>query len=110
MIVRDFQFRETFRYTIQGIGLLPIFITAIRYSDSSFFRLLNLKWIKFLGLISYSLYLVHDIVLVALKATHVPTVIQIVLGFGLSIIIATTIYYFIDKPCAALKKAWTSST
>jgi len=108
LIVRDFQFRETFRYTIQGIGLLPIFITAIRYSDSSFWSWLNLKWIKFLGLISYSLYLVHDIVLSALKTTHLPIVIQIPLGLGLSILIATAIYYLIDKPCAALKKTWSS--
>uniref|UniRef100_UPI001ABB55EE acyltransferase family protein n=1 Tax=Aetokthonos hydrillicola TaxID=1550245 RepID=UPI001ABB55EE len=108
LVIRDFQFRETFRYTIQGIALLPIFITAIRYSDSSFFRLLNLRWIKFLGLISYSLYLVHDIVLSGLKTMHLNIGIQILLGLGLSISIATAIYYFIEKPCAALKKAWSS--
>ena len=109
LIYREPHFRETFRYTIQGIGLLPIFITAIRYSDSSFFRLLNLNWIKFLGVTSYSLYLVHDIVLSALKITGLPIVIQIILALGLSIIIATAIYYFVDKPCAALKKTWSFS-
>ncbi|SRR5579883_583455 len=110
LITREPQFRETFRYTIQGIALFPIFITAIRYSDSSLFQFLNLNGIKFLGVMSYSLYLIHYIFLNALKTTNFPVFIQALLALGLSIITATAIYYFVEKPCARLKKAWVISS
>src|SRR5213075_526599 len=29
-VVRDFGFRETVRYTLQGIALVPVFVVAIR--------------------------------------------------------------------------------
>jgi peptidoglycan/LPS O-acetylase OafA/YrhL len=109
LINREPQFRETFRYTIQGIALFPIFITAIRYSDSFLFRFLNLKWVRFIGVLSYSLYLVHYIVLDGLEITHLPIVLQKVLVLGLAIMIATAIHYFIEKPCARLRKVWLTS-
>jgi peptidoglycan/LPS O-acetylase OafA/YrhL len=58
-LVRNAEFRETLRYTLQGVGLAPIFIAAIRFPGWGPFRILNWKWVRFIGTLSYSLYLVH---------------------------------------------------
>ena len=40
-VYRDAQFRETFRYTLQGLALAPLFFAAIRYSHWPIFRWLD---------------------------------------------------------------------
>ena len=52
-------FRETFRYSIQGLALTPVFIAAIRFPGWLLFRPLNTRLASFVGVLSYSLYLVH---------------------------------------------------
>lgn len=56
-------FRETFRYSLQGIALLPIFYFAIRFHDNAVFRHLNSHWMVKLGVWSYAIYLIHQIVI-----------------------------------------------
>jgi peptidoglycan/LPS O-acetylase OafA/YrhL len=58
-LYRDQRFRDTFRYTMQGLALLPCFTVAIR-SRGVLFALLNWTPLRYLGVISYSLYLIHD--------------------------------------------------
>src|SRR5262249_19232617 len=41
VVYRSTFFRETFRYTLQGIALLPVFYFAIRFHDNTIFRHLN---------------------------------------------------------------------
>jgi peptidoglycan/LPS O-acetylase OafA/YrhL len=60
--VRDVFFRETFRYSIQGLALFPIFIYVIRYNNSRLTRILEWRPLAHLGELSYSLYLIHEIV------------------------------------------------
>ena len=45
LVYREADFRETFRYTLQGLALLPIFYYAIKYATVGPFRLLNTKWL-----------------------------------------------------------------
>ena len=72
LVYREADFRETFRYTLQGIALLPIFYYAIKYATVGPFRLLNTKWLMRIGVLSYGIYLSHYIVLEALgKNVHV---------------------------------------
>jgi peptidoglycan/LPS O-acetylase OafA/YrhL len=104
IVYRDPQFRETFRYTVQGIALLPLFFVAVRYHDWPIFKLLNLGWLRFLGVLSYSLYLVHQIILVILeqRVTWHPFVIGTV-ALGLAIVVATIMHYIIEKPSGRLR-------
>ena len=44
LVYRNPTFRETFRYSIQGLALMPLFYFAIRFSDNALFRKLNLPW------------------------------------------------------------------
>jgi peptidoglycan/LPS O-acetylase OafA/YrhL len=64
-------FRETFRYSLQGIALLPLFYFAIRFHDNRIFRHLNTKWIVSLGIWSYAIYLIHYVIINGIGA-HFP--------------------------------------
>jgi peptidoglycan/LPS O-acetylase OafA/YrhL len=63
LVYRDAVFRETIRYSMQGLALMPIFYFAIRFSDNLLFRTLNLSLAVTLGTYSYAIYLIHYVVL-----------------------------------------------
>src|SRR5262249_135793 len=63
LIYRNAAFRETFRYSLQGIALIPIFYFAILFYDNSLFRHLNSVWATRMGSYSYSIYLIHQIII-----------------------------------------------
>ncbi len=103
---RDDQFRETARYTLQGVALMPIFICAIRWPDFLPFRVLNTKVMSFLGVLSYSLYLTHHVIVFGVQK-HLPElhgVVQGLIAFGLTLGLSYGIYLAIEKPCARLRK------
>lgn len=61
---RDEVFRQTWRYTLQGVGLLVMFNTAIR-DRGLVSRILNNAAAKQIAVLSYTLYLVHSAMIVA---------------------------------------------
>ena len=63
LLYRNVAFRETIRYDIQGIALMPLFYFAVRFADNRLFRKLNLPWMVTLGTYSYAIYLIHDVVI-----------------------------------------------
>ena len=73
LLYRDSAFRETFRYSIQGLALMPIFYFAVQFSNNQLFQKLNSPWAVTLGTYSYSIYLIH-FVIIGLIAKNVPAV------------------------------------
>jgi peptidoglycan/LPS O-acetylase OafA/YrhL len=63
LIYRNPVFRETLRYSLQGIALIPIFYFAILFHDNAIFRHLNSVWAIRIGVYSYVIYLVHQIII-----------------------------------------------
>jgi peptidoglycan/LPS O-acetylase OafA/YrhL len=105
LVVRVPQFDQTLRYTLQGIALVPLFTIAIRYHDRGIVRLLNARWLKRIGVLSYGLYLVHTSVIYGVQQwTDWHPAIQGVLAFGLSFLLASTIYHIVEQPSARLRK------
>jgi peptidoglycan/LPS O-acetylase OafA/YrhL len=103
---RDPAFRETFRYTLQGIALFPLFYLAIVDHERPLWRWLNYAPLRFLGILSYTLYLVH---FCALHATwhllpDVSAPVQAVIGGAAALGITLAIYYGVERPCARLRK------
>lgn len=94
------------RYTLHGLALYPIFVTAIRYPEWGPFRLLNTRPLCFLGRISFPLYLVHFTVIRALvKSPHpLPPVAQGILAFLIPFVLAYGIYRFVEQPVARIRK------
>jgi peptidoglycan/LPS O-acetylase OafA/YrhL len=104
-LYRSDTFRETARYTLQGIALFPLFFCAIRYPEWPIFRWLETRPMRALGLISYTFYLVH-LPCLALLAIHTkfnqPT--RAVLGFIATITVCTAMYYFVERHMGALRR------
>ena len=61
IVYRNPFFRETSRYTLQGISLMPIFYLAINGKKTILFRVLNSSFVTRIGIYSYSIYLIHFI-------------------------------------------------
>jgi peptidoglycan/LPS O-acetylase OafA/YrhL len=109
-VVRDNAFRETLRYSLQGVALTPIFLAAVEHPDWTIFRPLNWRPLRFLGALSYSLYLLHQGTL-ALVGDHLPLhpLAQAVVGFAIALTAAWAIYEWVEKPCARLRRRLSAS-
>ena len=109
---RSLEFESTLRYTIQGIALHGIFIAAIRFPDWGVFQILNWNWMRFIGLLSYSLYLVHHTVInaVNLYLPQISVALQGAISMLISLILAYAIYRYIELPCGKLRKHLSSSS
>jgi peptidoglycan/LPS O-acetylase OafA/YrhL len=105
-VVRGDAFRETFRYSLQGLALMPLFVCAMRYPSWWPMRVLNLRAVAFVGTLSYSLYLLHQVAL-ACVANLNPTwgmAKVTLLSLLISFVLAFAIYQLIEKPCATLRR------
>ena len=110
LAVRVDSFRDTLRYTVQGVALYPIFIAAICFPYWGLFRVLNWSWVRFVGVLSYSLYLVHFVVIKILNAT-MPELGMLATGLialVISFAISYGIYRFAEVPAAKLKRKYAS--
>lgn len=108
-VVRNAVFRETLRYSLQGIGLFPIFVTAVRYPNWGPYPFLQLRFVRYVGTISFTLYLVHQVVFSVLADHGIiqPTV-TLPLAFVLSLALASFSWFAIEKPCAGLRRRFAS--
>jgi len=105
LIPRDSNFEQTLRYTLQSFGLLPFFIAAVRWHDRGPFRVLNLSAVRYVGMLSYSLYLMHMTGLWAVSQwTKWPPLVEGIVVFAGLTVLAMLIHRFIEKPCAALRR------
>lgn len=104
-VLRDAWFQETVAYTVQGICLFPLFIAAVRYHDWGPFQLLNVGAVKFLGVLSYSIYLMHPAILWAVdKTLHQGWKVEAVISLALTLGLAYIIYEAVEKPATRLRK------
>jgi peptidoglycan/LPS O-acetylase OafA/YrhL len=111
-ICDSIEFESTLRYTIQGIALHGLFIAAIRFPDWGVFQILNWNWMRFIGLLSYSLYLVHHTVIYAvyLYLPQISVALQGAISMLISLILAYAMYRYIELPCGKLRKQLSSSS
>lgn len=105
LFVRQPEFEQTFRYTLQSFGLLPFFLAAVRWHDRGPFRLLNTAVAKYLGLLSYSMYLLHTSVIWGLESwTHWSDPLRGLVAFGIVLVLGTGMYHLVEKPCGKLRR------
>jgi peptidoglycan/LPS O-acetylase OafA/YrhL len=104
-LYRSEGFRNTFRYTIQGVALMPLLIAAIRFQGSWVVKILNLAWVRFLGVLSYSLYLCHSIILEAIIGVWaIGPIATGAAGILCALIFATLVHFFVERPCTTVRK------
>jgi peptidoglycan/LPS O-acetylase OafA/YrhL len=107
LLFRAGWFRETFRYTIQGVALMPLFALAIRRGRSGPLSFLHNYMMRLISVYSYTIYLVHSVLLVFLFDTRQPRFIKsFPVVMVLSFISAALMYRFVDVPMAAIRRRY----
>src|SRR3984957_13930666 len=104
-LARSDDFRDTLRYPLQGLALIPLFIAAIHYQKTWPVRFLNLTFMRFLGVLSYSLYLCHSIIMeYVATAWTINPVLSGAISLACALGFATLVHYWIERPCTRLRK------
>jgi peptidoglycan/LPS O-acetylase OafA/YrhL len=105
LVFRRPWFEQTFRYTLQSFGLLPVFVAVILWHDRGLVRVLNWRAVRYLGVLSYSMYLMHTSLLWGLQSrTSLPIVVRSPLALAILVIVAGLMYRYIERPCARLRR------
>jgi peptidoglycan/LPS O-acetylase OafA/YrhL len=104
-LLRNDGFRDTLRYTLQGLALIPLFIAAIHYQKSWPVLFLNLPFVRFLGVLSYTLYLCHSVIMesVAVALPDRP-VLTGAISLACALGFATLVHYGVERPCTKIRK------
>jgi peptidoglycan/LPS O-acetylase OafA/YrhL len=105
LLWKNIQFRETVRYTIQGIALVPLFYAAIKYHRYPLFRVLNNKVLVFIGKISYGFYLSHYLLIYLAQDLWGESMFsKIAGGLTLTLLFSSMLYFFVEKYFYNLRK------
>ena len=99
-------FRETFRYSLQGLALLPLFYIAVSRPDWGVFRWLNWRAVRFVGSLSYSIYLSHFFVLSVLSTglRNQPSWVIAVIAAIITLLFALAMHVVIERPLAVFRR------
>lgn len=86
--------------------------TVIAYvgAYAFFFAFLLLRqrsasWMIFLGTVSYSMYLMHDLVL-SLVPDWGPSFLPILFGYGFTVAVSAVTFKYVEAPCIELGRSW----
>jgi len=110
LLYRNATFRETIRYSLQGLALMPLFYFAVRFSKNQLFRHLSSRWIITLGTYSYAIYLIHFVV-IKMIAAHAPAIagkffILFPTALLISIAYAAALDRFVDRYFRQLRRKY----
>lgn len=106
LVFRDELFRETIRYSVQGIALLLIFKFLLESGNNFAARMLALPQCKFIADKSYVLYLIHLPLLMAAEhtLTGLTMPLRFVVGFAASIAFASAMQRYVETPLLNWRK------
>lgn len=100
-LIRDEVFRQTLRYTMQGVALFIVF-SWLLHLDPKWERWFAIWPVKWMGLLSYTLYLIHLPLLQAAARLGIPM--PWVWAYLLSAIYAFASYRLMEQPLARWRR------
>jgi peptidoglycan/LPS O-acetylase OafA/YrhL len=109
LVFRNPAFRETFRYSLQGIALYPMFYYCIATKYSWIIRILEQRVLRWFGALSYSIYLSHLYILTELRGRYPHS--QIVAGLvslGLCVAFAWMMRIVVELPLQRFRTSFRS--
>lgn len=103
-------FLQTFRYSIQGVALVPLFVVAVRYPVWGPMRVLNQPLVQWVGTLSYTLYLVHRLCFEFVWQVFRPSFpVYVLTAVAMAFAIATLVYRYIEVPAARARQRLSST-
>jgi peptidoglycan/LPS O-acetylase OafA/YrhL len=104
-LIRNNIFRETLRYTLQAISIAPILFYVSHYPATWVGRILNSSLLTKLGVLSYSLYLLHYTVLLeANKRIPSSKIVAAIISFVIAVALAMMIRVAVETPTENLRR------
>lgn len=100
LVIRNEIFRETIRYTIQGAALLVIFSYLLQ-DRSIMARALGSTPLRWIALISYTLYLAHMPALAMAENLDWPA--PLIAGLAVAFLYAIAMRFAVERPCQRLR-------
>ncbi|GAA1944229.1 acyltransferase [Microbacterium deminutum] len=95
----------TIGYTIQSIALAAVFVPLILMPRSVIGRLFNLRAVVWVGIASYSIYLIHrPALIIAETSISAPVVTTATIGIAATVLASWAILVFVDRPFARLRR------
>jgi peptidoglycan/LPS O-acetylase OafA/YrhL len=110
-LVRDAGFRESIRYSLQGVALIPVFVCAVRFPTWGPSKVLNYRPVAFIGVLTYSLYLCHQVVLFVVRGrleARLGLPASALLSLVIAIAVAWLAQVTIERPFARLRKRFSA--
>ncbi|WP_165978829.1 acyltransferase family protein [Antarcticimicrobium luteum] len=104
---RDPAFRSVLRYAVQGLALMPIFYYAVTRPDLWLFRPLNWGWMQRIGVYSYSIYLIHLVLIRTMDFgafAGTGMLWKVICAGGLSVLYAAAIHQLVERPLLPLRR------
>lgn len=105
-VIRDETFRATFRFSIQGLALMPIFYYAVNVPKEPLFRALNWSVLRRVGTYSYTIYLSHYVIILLLVEQSIATLgtVKMVFYAGvLTLMYSAAMYAIVERPILKLR-------
>ena len=104
LVQKGLAFRDTWRYTVQDVGLYVIFCFVLTTMSHPSIRWLEWKPIRYVGWISYSLYLIHAFILFVLHRSFPGKLwLTFPLGLALAILYGTVMRYTVELPLQGVR-------
>lgn len=108
---RDAWFRDTFRYSLQSIATCIVILYGLLATDTrgsrAVRRAVRLRGVQFVGLASYSIYLVHEVLMEALRPAvgWLPSPARFLLLVALGVGAGSIVYVLVEVPLERVRAA-----
>ena len=102
--IRNVVFRETLRYTLQAVAIAPLLYFVVQAPQTVVGRILNNRILGRLGILSYSLYLLHATVLLEMNRLLHSKVLAAIVAFMVAVMLAEATHILVEAPTERLRK------
>jgi peptidoglycan/LPS O-acetylase OafA/YrhL len=99
-------YRNVVGFAVEPLLIAVLLVQLLIYDATPLRRFLSHSVMRYFGRISYSLYLYHGLTLFAFKKflTHYGVLVQLFVGIGTTVALASASYFFVERPFLRLKE------